>query len=107
MFVNIVTTQCQPEDDRKFNEWYNNVHIPMLMKFKGLEGATRYKVLVGPGEPIQYSAVYYFTNKDAFEAFVPSQERAAAVKDMEITWGDKIKIVGRQQLEHLKDWKNI
>lgn len=105
MFANIVTTQCQPQDDRKFNTWYNNVHIPMLMKFKRLKAVTRYKVVAGPGQPVQYATVYYFATQKALGAFGPSKERAAAVKEMEGTWGDKIKIVGRQQWEQLKAWE--
>jgi antibiotic biosynthesis monooxygenase (ABM) superfamily enzyme len=26
--VNIIETKCQPEDEEKFNKWYNEVHIP-------------------------------------------------------------------------------
>jgi len=34
--INIVSTRCQPKDVEKFNKWYNEVHIPMLLKFKVL-----------------------------------------------------------------------
>ena len=42
--INIVGTRCQPDDDAKFNKWYNEVHIPMLLKCKELKGVTRYKI---------------------------------------------------------------
>jgi hypothetical protein len=43
--INIVATRCQPVDDEKFNRWYNEVHIPMLLKYKKLLGVARYKVI--------------------------------------------------------------
>ena len=44
--INIITTQCPTDDEVKFNKWYNEVHIPMLMKYQGCEaGSPLYKVL--------------------------------------------------------------
>ena len=43
--VNLTITQCRPEDDEKFNTWYNEQHIPALIKFKGMTRATRYRQL--------------------------------------------------------------
>ena len=105
MIANVVTTQCKPEDDQKFNKWYNSVHIPMLMKFKRLKSVFRYKVVPGPDQPAQYVAVYYFATQKAFEAFGASQELAAAIKEMQGAWGDKIKMVSRVQWEQLKAWE--
>jgi uncharacterized protein (TIGR02118 family) len=106
MIVNVVTTQCQPEDDQKFNHWYNTVHVPMLLKFKRLQGVIRYKTMSEPGQPVQYIAVYHFATKKAFEDYVASQELAAAVKDMGETWGDKVKLVSKVAWEQLKAWEN-
>ena len=35
-YLNIVGTECVAKDEAKFNKWYNEVHIPMLLKYKGL-----------------------------------------------------------------------
>ena len=42
--INIAGTTCPPETDEAFNKWYDEDHIPANMKFKGLDGVTRYKL---------------------------------------------------------------
>jgi len=105
MIRHIITTQCPPQDEAKFQKWYNEVHIPMLLKFKRLMGATRYKVITEPTQPNQYVAVYKFANRQDFEAFGASPELAAALKELQGTWGESIKITSMAQWELIKDWE--
>ena len=102
--INIIGTQCQPADDAKFNQWYNEVHIPMLLKFKKLQGAARYKVLGNPGDLPRYIAIYKFASLADFQEFGQSPELAEAVKEMEGTWGQKIEVNSRVQYELIKEW---
>jgi len=39
--LSIVASECSPEVEVKFNQWYNDVHVPMLMKYDGLKKASR------------------------------------------------------------------
>ena len=32
--INMVSTECQPEVEAEFNKWYDEIHIPLLFKFK-------------------------------------------------------------------------
>ena len=41
--INIVATECRPEEEERFNKWYNEVHVPMLFKYKGMKRVTRCK----------------------------------------------------------------
>jgi uncharacterized protein (TIGR02118 family) len=102
--INIVATMCQPQDAVKFNKWYNEIHVPMLLKFKNLAGVERYKAIGADGEAPRYIAVYKFTSLKDFQAFSKSPELAAAVKEMNETWGQKIELTSRVQYELIKEW---
>jgi uncharacterized protein (DUF1330 family) len=103
--VNIVASECTG-DEAKFNKWYNEVHIPMLLKFKGLKRASRYKQLGENKEQATYLAFYEFENKDALDALHASPEFAAAMEEMKETWKDggfESKWV--VPYEHIKTWE--
>jgi antibiotic biosynthesis monooxygenase (ABM) superfamily enzyme len=102
MIHHVITTECPLEDEARFQQWYNEVHIPMLLKFKPLMGAARYKLA---GEPHRYIAVYRFASWADFEAFGKSPELAAALEELQGTWGDSIKIASMAQWEFIKDWE--
>ena len=86
--INIVATQCNPEVEQKFNKWYNEVHIPMLMKSKQMKGVKRIKVLQ-PGANIPtYLALYEFDSLAELEAYRKGPELAAARDEMKVTWKD-------------------
>jgi uncharacterized protein (TIGR02118 family) len=102
--INIVATRCQPKDVEKFNKWYNEVHIPMLLKFKGLKGAARYKVIGDPSDAPRYMALYKFGSAKDFADFQKSPELAAAVKEMGESWGNNVELTSRVQYELIKEW---
>ncbi len=99
--INIVGTVCPPQDEERFNKWYNEVHIPMLCKFKGVKGVTRYKIANHASGGAQYIAVYNFDSLKDFESFGKSPEFAAAIKEMNESWPQGISIVSRAQYESI------
>ncbi|OGO21850.1 MAG: hypothetical protein A2Z28_01845 [Chloroflexi bacterium RBG_16_51_9] len=104
--INVVATQCKPEDEEKFNKWYNEVHIPMIMKFKGVSEVTRYKLPKDSEEYPKYLAIYTFDNADAFKAFGTCPEMAAVQAEMKETWKDGMfTIKWRVQYETIQNWK--
>jgi|WetSurMetagenome_2_1015567.scaffolds.fasta_scaffold732974_1 uncharacterized protein (TIGR02118 family) len=102
--INIIETECQPEDAEKFSQWYNEVHIPMLLKSKGVTGVTRYQIAVEPGQLPRFMAVYKCASAKDLETFQKSPQTAAAVKDFNDTWGKKVKLVSRTMCNMIKDW---
>jgi uncharacterized protein (TIGR02118 family) len=84
--VHVVAVDCAPQEEEKLNEWYNNVHIPMLMKFKGLQEVDRYKILTESSDRPKYIAVYKFSSRQEFEKFSDSQERQAAIAERKESW---------------------
>ncbi|OGO36592.1 MAG: hypothetical protein A2147_09070 [Chloroflexi bacterium RBG_16_57_8] len=104
--INIVATECKPADERKFNDWYDNVHIPLLMKHPAIRSVARYKVRGGSEGQAKYLAIYEFASPESFEAFGESPEFAAARDEMRQTWGEGgFEIKWRAQFDVLGSWK--
>ena len=104
--INIIATKCQPDVEAKFNKWYNEVHIPMLFKFKGMKKVSRYQLTSNTDKYPRYLAVYEFRDKEAFEEYEKSPEVDAAKKEMKETWKDGgWEIVWRVKYEVMKTWE--
>lgn len=88
MILNIVATECSAENDARFNKWYNEVHVPMLLKFKDLKKVGRYQLMGESKEQARYLAIYGFETKEALDAFPKSPEFAAAMEEMQGSWKD-------------------
>jgi antibiotic biosynthesis monooxygenase (ABM) superfamily enzyme len=100
----IVNTKCQPEDEEEFNKWYNEIHIPMVLKFKKLKEVSRFRTI---GHSLcSYIAIYGFANLQDLQDFEKSPELELARKEMQETWGTKIEIVSRDSFELIKEWEN-
>ena len=104
--IHIVGVHCRPDQEEKFNKWYNERHIPDSLKFKGVRRVTRYKILTPDIKSPKYLTVYEFENQKAFEAFEASPERAEAMKDINETWGeDRYELMWRVQYKVLETWE--
>ena len=104
--IHVVTTDCRPEFEDKFNKWYDEVHIPMLFKLKGLREVTRYKLWVEVEEHPKYLTIYKFESEEAYAAYLASPEKAAAGKEMIETWrGGGWEVKGRRQYVPMRSWK--
>ena len=105
--IHVIATECRPEDEEKFNKWYDEIHIPMLFEFGGLKKATRHKILYESEKYPKYLAIYEFDSKKAFEDYENSPELAAARKEEhEETWRDsKYDMIWRVQYEPMKTWE--
>ena len=104
--INVVATECQPEVEGKFNKWYDEVHIPLLFKFKGMKKVTRYKLRKEGGGKPSFLAIYEFANWQDYEDYTKSAELAAARAEMDETWkGGGFEITSRAQYEFLRTWE--
>jgi hypothetical protein len=69
----LVYSNCEPDREAEFNEWYETTHLPDLLGVEGIVAAQRFR-LSGPGpqtltrsgEPAvaQYLAVYELDTED-------------------------------------------
>jgi len=104
--LNIVATECPAEDEERFNKWYNEVHIPMLLPYKGLKRVGRYRLAGDSKEHAKYLAIYEFENKKAIESFHTSPELAAAMEEMQGSWkDDALTIRWMATYEPIKTWE--
>ena len=112
--IHIRGISCRPEQEEEFNKWYNEIHIPDLLKFKGLRKATRYQILYPDkvsidsqnGNYPKYLAVYEFDNQQDYEAYEASPELKEALKDVHETWEkDPYEGIWRVQYKFLKAWE--
>lgn len=104
--LSIVASDCSPEMEDKFNKWYNEVHIPMLMKYDGLKKASRYRLAGESKDQAEYLAFYRFDNEKAAADFMTSEEFTAAADEMKETWRDGgFDIKWMAQYKPIKTWE--
>ena len=89
-----VGLQCRPEDEDAFNEWYDTVHVPTLLRGGTVANVTRYRLSSGtydvaPGAMTcpRYQTIYEFDSEDSFESWMRGEDRAAAGEDKAKSWG--------------------
>lgn len=103
--INIVATECPPEIEAKFNTWYNEVHIPMLMKYAGIKKVTRYKTIEQPGAKQRWLAIYEYDNKEDLNGMMGSPSFKAVREEMEATWkGQMFEVKWVVAAEPIKTW---
>jgi hypothetical protein len=86
--LTIVATECPADIEDKFNEWYNEVHVPMLLKYKGLKKSSRYRLSGESENQARYLAFYEFENEQDQANLQTSPEFAEAIQEMQETWKD-------------------
>ena len=62
--VSLVYVDVDPEHDAEFNDWYNQEHVPDMLKMPGYLNAGRYEALKGGP---RYLAVYELESPEASE----------------------------------------
>lgn len=104
--ITIVATECPADEEERFNQWYNNIHIPMLLKYDGLKRAGRYQLSGDSDEHARYMAIYEFESKEAQENFSNSPELAAAMEEMQGSWKEgAVTIKWMADYKQLKTWE--
>jgi hypothetical protein len=88
-----------------FNEWYDNTHVPWLMKTGTISQSVRYRITQPGKDYPAYLAVYYFDNQKKYETFLDHPERVAAVKELNEHWPNGIGSMWRVQYKVIRGWK--
>ena len=103
----IIGAEGPREAEEEWNKYYNEKHVPDMLKFKGIKKVSRYKKVDDTETAYpKYIAVYEFENSRAAEAYKTSPERDAAAKDWADTskkWGVETK--WRVSYEAIKAWQ--
>lgn len=103
--IKVTGVRCDPQVEERLNKWYDDVHIPMMLKFPGLSKVTRYKALTDVGGSSDYLAVYEFSDEQALRDFEDSPELAAARLEKQKSWKKgEWERISRIQYEMVKTW---
>jgi formylglycine-generating enzyme len=92
--MQIVGAEIAPGSDAAVNEWYDNTHLPLFMRFGGLVKVARYKKLGGADTTADinqsklptYLAVYYYPTQADADAMQTSSIFAAAIENQNDVW---------------------
>ena len=106
MLLNIVATECKPDIEEKFNQWYNDIHIPLLLKYEGVKKVTRYKLQGDNPDQAKYLAFYEYASPEALAGMPGSDAFKAAMEEMQESWPDGgIDIKWTAVYEPIKTWE--
>ena len=72
--------------ERAFNRWYDDVHVPDVLKFPGVVSARRYRALSGE-DKYRYMAVYELRDERTLRAFVRSTHMVRLRRDYDRRFG--------------------
>jgi hypothetical protein len=102
-YINIIGSKCRSQEETKYLKWWAEIHIPLLLKFKGLKSVSRYKLAIGDNGAAPDIAIQEFGSKTDLEACQKSPERMAAIEEMKRSWPDAAswEIISRATYEKL------
>ncbi len=72
--------------EQEFNKWYNEVHVPDVLKAPGVIGATRYEAIRAQEAQPRYLAIYELESEEAIDSFLASPELKNARMDFAARW---------------------
>jgi hypothetical protein len=73
----VVRATISAEREAAFNKWYNDEHLPQVLRYNGAVSGRRYRKLVGE-DRYQYMALYEFASEEVLQRFLASE----ALKDL-------------------------
>jgi hypothetical protein len=79
--IDILESQYRKEDDASVNRWYNEIHMPILMKSDKVKSISIYKAMGDSSDFVRYFIICKYASQKDFESFLASQEFEDAGKD--------------------------
>lgn len=103
--INIRGMDCPPEMEDKFNTWYNEKHIPMLLEIGEIKSVTRFERLSDDKEYPKYLAIYEFEDQEAFDRYNNSPQLAVVIEDLKQTFPEGT-VVSKWRVQYgaIKTW---
>jgi uncharacterized protein (DUF1330 family) len=97
-----------PEEEKKCNQWYTEVHAPFVFQSKGVNKAVRYHRVEQPHntKAPKYLAIYQFKNREALEEWYAGPEFKAILAQRKGVWPDEcFETPWRVVYEPIKEWE--
>lgn len=106
-YVMFVMTNCVPGTDAEFNDWYDRIHLPDVLKVPGIVAAQRYKLTAEQRRTTRpdfgYLAAYEIETSDLQKTFAAMNEGLKSVYKspsmIPDTWAYFFKPVGKRQVK--------
>lgn len=73
----VVRATIAKESEEAFNRWYNEEHVPQVLRYNGAGGGRRYRRVAGE-DKYEYMALYEFASEQVLQEFL----RSDALKDL-------------------------
>ena len=67
----VVRATITAEREAAFNKWYNEEHVPQVLRYNGAVSGRRYRKVVGE-DRYQYMALYEFASEAVLQQFLES-----------------------------------
>jgi hypothetical protein len=83
----VVKATIRQDREADFNRWYNEEHVPQVLRWKGVVSARRYRAILGE-DTYQYMAVYELASEENFRAFMDSEDMKALRAEYDAHFGD-------------------
>ena len=99
-WVKLVEVHCTPSREAEFNDWYDNIHAPDVLKTPGYTGARRYVNKEARDGRGKYLAIYHIDSNDIAE----TMKTRRAVREIEHKQGRSSD--SRDDLT-IKVWRNV
>jgi antibiotic biosynthesis monooxygenase (ABM) superfamily enzyme len=96
----VVRANVAKEKEAAFNKWYNDEHVPMLLRYNGAVSARRYKKILGE-DKYEYMAVYEFANEAVFERFQKSDYLNELITEYNANFGE---VTQRERSAYVQIW---
>ena len=68
----VIKATIAADQEAAFNRWYNEEHVPQVLRYNGAVSGRRYKRILGD-EKWQYMAMYEFASEEVFAEFMESE----------------------------------
>ena len=108
--LHVIGSDVQPQYEEEFNQWYDEIHVPLVLKSSSqIMEARRYKLanfqICKPDDtPPKYICLYVFKNQLSWDKWEVGPDRASLLEikmkegNYDIKW--------RLQYQELKQWIN-
>jgi antibiotic biosynthesis monooxygenase (ABM) superfamily enzyme len=90
----VVRATITREREAAFNKWYNEEHVPQVLRYNGAVSARRYRRLTGE-DKYDYMAVYEFSSEEVLRKFLDSDALKALRTEYDRHFGDASERIGQ------------
>ncbi len=99
----MVGVTCEdPEREREFNEWYDNVHLPEVCRAPGVKTASRYEIVERSEGYPTYLTLYELEANGGLEKYEAYRQEQSQGKAPRYTPGPPMKLIWRKAFRRVR-----